>query len=102
MNPVAPVTKIRMSSSYVAANSVVRDKVFTRFASHNEALAVSVCHSGVEAGRSSVASNSRNHSSAESSASSDPNNSFTAPEKADNSRSAKLIEPEQSEFLGCL
>jgi len=40
-----------MFASYVVANSVVKDKTFTRFASQNEALAVSVCHSDVEAGK---------------------------------------------------
>src|ERR1700739_2560780 len=75
MNPVAPVTKIRIFSSYAAANSVVRDEALTRFASHKEALAVRARLSGDEAGRSSVVSNSRNHACAESSTSSDPNNS---------------------------
>src|SRR5215472_10416613 len=44
-------------SSYAVANSVVKDKALTRLASHNEALAVSVCHSWGELGRSLVASN---------------------------------------------
>src|ERR1700741_5003955 len=102
MNPVAPLTKIRIFPPNAAANSVVRDEALTRFASHKEALAVRVRHSGDEAGRSSGVSNSRSHCFAESSASSDPNNSLTAPKQAANSRPALLIDLAQSGFLGCL
>src|SRR5579859_1211730 len=86
-------------SSYVVANSVDGDKTFMRFASHAEAFTVTQRHSRVEAGRSLVISNSRNHCLAESSATSVPNRSVTARKNAVSSRSAKFIDPVQSGFF---
>src|SRR5437868_14321459 len=74
---------------------VDRDGAFTRVASRAETLRVICLHSRFEAGRPSIATNSCNQSSAESSACSDPNNSFTARMNAANSCSAILISSEQ-------
>src|SRR5437660_1176505 len=78
------------------------DTAFTRAASRLQMLSVIRRHSRAEEGTPSVATNSCSHSSAESSASSGPNNTVTALNHAVNSCSAMAATPAQSRscFLG--
>src|SRR5258707_6061422 len=86
-----------MLSCYASVRDALdMDKAFTRVASRLQMLSVICRHSRVEEGRSSVATNSCSHSSADISASSGPNNSVTALNNAVNSCSAMVTPPAQS------
>src|SRR5260221_14354466 len=80
----------------IAWHGLVMDEAFTRAASRVDALRVMPRHSRVEEGKASVVINSLSQSSAESSASSDPNKFTTALKNAVSSCSAVVITSAQS------